>query len=228
MKILYFIPARGGSKGLPGKNIRPLHHKPLIAYSIEAALQCAHLGVVMVNTDDPQIAEVAKTFGAEVPFLRPAELATDSAATLDVLEHTLEYYKQQGQEFDLVVVLQPTSPLRTSQDIDAAIELMEQKHAEAIVSVCENEHHPLWSNSLPPDGSMRDFMRKEVKGKNRQQLPPSYRLNGALYISSPAAILKHKGFLHNGTYAYIMPAERSVDIDHLIDFQLAEILLKNN
>lgn len=225
MKILYFIPARGGSKGLPGKNIKPLHNKPMIAYSIEAALECGHLGKVMVNTDDPAIAEVAKTFGAEVPFLRPAELAADTSATLDVLLHTLDHYEKQGEQFDLVMVLQPTSPLRTALDIDAAIELMETKKAEAIVSVCENEHHPLWSNSLPADGSMRDFMRKEVKGKNRQELPPSYRLNGAIYLSTPAAIRKHKGFLHNGTYAYVMPQDRSVDIDHLIDFHLASLLL---
>lgn len=226
MKILYFIPARGGSKGLPGKNIRPLHQKPLIAYSIEAALECAHTGLVMVNTDDVQIAETAKLFGAEVPFLRPAELASDTASTLDVLLHTLGFYKRQGLVFDLVVLLQPTSPLRTSADIDAAIELFQNKNAAAVVSVCENEHHPLWSNSLPADGSMNGFLREEVKGKNRQQLPPSYRLNGALYISTPKSIEENKGFIHDGTYAYIMPAERSVDIDHLIDFQLAELLLK--
>lgn len=225
MNILYIIPARGGSKGLPGKNIKLLAGKPMIAYSIEAALKSKYPGTVFVSTDDASIADIAKEHGAQVPVLRPAELATDTASTTDVIIHALDHYKQEQVVFDLIVVLQPTSPLRTSKDIDAAIELMIQKKAAAIVSVCENEHHPLWSNALPENGSMSEFIREEVKGKNRQQLPVYYRLNGAVYVSTVDEFLKNKGFVHSGTYAYIMPTDRSVDVDHLIDFKLAELLL---
>jgi N-acylneuraminate cytidylyltransferase/CMP-N,N'-diacetyllegionaminic acid synthase len=226
MEILYIIPARGGSKGLPGKNIRLLGNKPLIAYSIEAAVNSIFKGTVIVSTDDEEIASVGKKYGATVPFIRPNELATDAASTMDVVFHAINFYKQQHVFFDLIVVLQPTSPLRTSTDIDQAISLMKEKNVAAVVSVCESEHHPLWTNILPADGSMKNFIREEVKGKNRQQLPVNFRLNGALYISKSEALEIYKGFIHEKTIAYIMPTDRSVDIDHEIDFKLAELLLK--
>jgi CMP-N,N'-diacetyllegionaminic acid synthase len=226
MEILYIIPARGGSKGLPGKNIRLLGSKPLIAYAIEAAVNSIFKGTVIVSTDDEEIATVGKKYGAAVPFMRPDELATDAASTMDLVFHAINFYKQQHVFFDLVVVLQPTSPLRTSSDIDQAISLMKEKKMDAVVSVCESEHHPLWTNILPPDGSMKNFIREEVKGKNRQQLPLNFRLNGALYISKSEALETYKGFIHEKTIAYIMPTDRSVDIDHEIDFKLAELLLK--
>ncbi len=228
MEILYIIPARGGSKGLPGKNIKLLAGKPMIAYSILAALNCKHKGIVLVSTDDEAIAAVAKSAGAEVPFLRPKELSDDTASTTDVIIHAIDYYKNKSVYFDLIVVLQPTSPLRISDDIDTAIALLNEKNATAIVSVCENEHHALWSNSLPENGSMKDFIREEIKGKNRQQLPKNYRLNGAIYVSKIDEFTKYKGFIHEGTFAYIMPSSRSVDIDNEIDFKLAEILIANN
>lgn len=228
MEILYIIPARGGSKGLPGKNIKLLAGKPMIAYSILAALNCKHKGIVLVSTDDDAIAAVSKSLGAEVPFLRPKELSDDTASTTDVIVHAIDYYKSKNVYFDLIVVLQPTSPLRISDDIDAAIALLKEKNASAIVSVCENEHHGLWSNSLPENGSMKDFIREEIKGKNRQQLPKNYRLNGAIYVSKMDEFAKYKGFIHEGTFAYIMPSNRSVDIDNEIDFKLAEILIDNN
>jgi len=227
MQILYIIPARGGSKGLPGKNIKNLAGKPMIAYSIITALNAKYKGKVVVSTDDLKIAELSKQYGAEVPFMRPDELATDSASSVDAIAHAMEYYKKQNVFFDLVVLLQPTSPLRKSIDIDNSIDLLKQKNASAIVSVCENEHHPFWSNSLPEDGSMKDFIKDEVKGKNRQQLPKNYRLNGAVYVSKVEELLKHKGFVHEGTYAYIMPSNRSIDIDNEVDFKLAELLIKN-
>ena len=224
MQILYIIPARGGSKGLPGKNIRLLRDKPLIAYSIDAARNSKYEGTILVSTDDKAIADIAKQYGAEVPFIRPAELSNDCAATTDVIFHTINYYKEHNRNFDLIILLQPTSPLRISEDIDNAIKLMMEKKAEAIVSVCEAEHHPLWANTLPADGSMRSFIREEIKGKNRQQLPQYYRLNGAIYISTIEALTKHKSFIHDKTIAFQMPIERSVDIDNEIDFKLAEIL----
>ena len=226
MEILYIIPARGGTKGLPGKNIRLLGDKPLIAYSIDAAKKSSFKGAVLVSTDDKAIADIAKQYGAEVPFIRPAELSNDSAATIDVIFHAINYCKEHDRNFDLIILLQPTSPLRISQDIDNAIKLLLEKKAEAIVSVCEAEHHPLWSNTLPADGNMSNFIREEIKGKNRQQLPKYYRLNGAVYISTIEALITHKNFIHGKTFACQMPVERSVDIDHEIDFKLAEALLK--
>ena len=225
MKVLYIIPARVGSKGLPNKNIKLLAGIPLIAYSIKAALNSNFKGCVNVSTDDDKIATIAKEYGADVPFIRPAELAQDSSSTVDVIVHALEYYKSHGVTFEIIVLLQPTSPLRNHSDIENCIELLKKNNADAVVSVCENEHHPLWSNELPPDGSMKNFLREEIKGKNRQQLPKSYRLNGAVYVSKVDVFLKHKGFIHEGTYAFVMPQDRSVDIDTEIDFKLAELLL---
>jgi len=222
MKILYLIPARGGSKGLPNKNIRFLHGKPLIAYSIIAANSSDFKGNVVVSTDSNEIAEAGLKYKATVPFLRPENLASDTAATIDVIIHALEWYKEKQVFFDTVVLLQPTSPLRTSKDIDDALLLFKSKKAEAVASVCEAEHHPLWTNVLPEDGNMENFLRDEVKGKNRQQLPKYFRLNGAVFISTTDALYKHKSFIHQHTFAFKMPVERSIDIDTEMDFKLAE------
>ena len=227
MQILYLITARGGSKGVPGKNIRILGEKPLIAYSIEAAKKSIYKGTVVVSTDDDEIAAVAKKYGAEVPFRRPAELATDSASSMDAIMHALDFFSKQNKKFDIVVLLQPTSPLRTSKHIDEAMKLMQSKKADAIVSVCEAEHHPLWSNTLPENGSMKFFLRDDIKGLNRQQLPKYYRLNGTMFISNTESLIKHKSFFHDKTYAYQMSNESSVDIDHEIDFKLAELILSS-
>jgi CMP-N,N'-diacetyllegionaminic acid synthase len=226
MSILYVIPARGGSKGLPGKNIRPLCGKPLIAHSIELARNLAEQGTVLVSTDDEAIAAVAREYGAELPFMRPAELATDAASTSDVLLHALQYYQTKSIHFDLIVLLQPTSPMRHAEDVEGAIRELRDRGVPSVVSVCENEHHHFWSNTLPEDRSLRDFIPAEVKGLNRQQMPKSYRLNGAVYVSTVDAFKKNRGFYHDETYAYIMPSERSVDIDHEIDFNLAECLMQ--
>lgn len=225
MQILYIIPARGGSKGLPNKNIRLLDNKPMIAYSIIAAQNSHYKGKVVVSTDSEKIATISKEYGAEVPFMRPQELATDSAASIDVIFHAIDYYKERNIHFDLVALLQPTSPLRISEDINNAIKKLLDKNAETIVGVCESEHHPLWANTLPVDGSMKNFLPESIKGLNRQQLPIYYRLNGAIFISTIDALYKQKTFIHQNTFSYIMPNERSIDIDHEIDFKLAELIL---
>ncbi|HEX8514853.1 MAG TPA: acylneuraminate cytidylyltransferase family protein [Bacteroidia bacterium] len=223
MKVLYFIPARGGSKGLPGKNIKPLCSKPLIAHTIEAALSAKVKGDVIVSTDSKEIAEISVKHGAEVPFLRPPELALDDTPTMDVLFNHLHYFEnKEGIIYDVIVLLQPTSPLRTSEDINSAFELFSARAAGAVVSVCECDHHPLWSNELPEDGSMKHFLRPEVKGKNRQQLPKYFMLNGAIYIGKTDYLLKNKGFMSDETIASIMSREHSVDIDSEADFFLAE------
>ena len=228
--ILGLIPARGGSKGLPRKNIKPVSGKPLIAWTIEQALASKFLDRVVVSTDDKEIAEVSKKYGAEVPFMRPKELATDKSKGIDVVLHTIDWLKENDnrKQCDLLMLLQPTSPLRKSEDIDKAIELLFLKEAKAIVSVCEVGHHPLWANTLPEDGCMKDFIRQEIINKNRQELPVFYRLNGAIYLAYCNYVKQCRSFIGKDTFAYIMPRERSIDIDGKIDFKLAEILIKND
>ena len=226
--IIGLIPARGGSKGLPGKNIRPLLGKPLIAWTIKQALSSKYLDRVIVSTDDEEIAEVSKEYGAEVPFLRPEELATDEAKGIDVVLYAIDWMERNDKPYDLLMLLQPTSPLRTSNDIDKAIELLFQKNAQAIVSVCEVDHHPYWSNTLPDDGCMKDFIKPEVTNKNRQELPIFYRLNGAIYLAYSDYLKEKRSFLGKDTFAYIMPQRRSVDIDNEVDFKLAGIVIREN
>lgn len=225
-RILAIIPARGGSKGLPRKNVLPLLGKPLIAWSIDAAKASAFLDEVIVSTDDNEIAAVAKQFGAEIPFIRPRELASDSAKTLDVILHALSELATRGQQFEVLVLLQPTSPLRTSGDIDAVIRQMFSHRSQAVVSVCETEHHPYWSNVLGPDGSMADFLRPELLNRNRQELPRFYRLNGAVYAGYSEYVRAQNGFFGKGTSAYVMPQNRSIDIDTRHDFEYAEFVLQ--
>ncbi len=227
-RILAIIPARGGSKGLPGKNIRPLGEKPLICWSIEAANQSQYIDSVTVNTDSPEIADISQKVGARIPFLRPETLATDTASSHDVIIHTIDWYERHGEYYDLLLLLQPTSPLRTSRDIDQAIELFFQQETQAIVSVCLCDHHPWWTNSLPDDSNMRDFLRPEVLKTNRQGLPPHYRLNGAIYLADIDFLRSNGSFFGAKTFALKMAKEHSIDIDDIIDFQLAEVLLDSS
>jgi len=222
--MLAIIPARGGSKRLPRKNILPLAGKPLIAWTIEAALESTAVGRVVVSTDDPEIAAVAELFGAEVPFMRPPELATDAATTIDVVLDILSKLPQPGS----IVLLQPTCPLRTARHIDEAAKLMGERGANAVVSVSEAEHPPEWANPLPEDGSMDQFLREDLRNKRSQELPVSYRLNGAIYIADARTLVQERTFImHKGAYAYRMDRESSVDIDDKVDFMLAEILMRD-
>jgi len=223
--IIGLIPARGGSKGLPGKNIKPLSGKPLIAWTIEQALSSKYLNRVIASTDDEEIAVISKKYGAEVPFIRPKELATDEAKGNDVALHAVNWMEKMGNPYDLVMVLQPTSPLRTSVDIDRAIELLFSIRAQAVVSVAETEYHPYWTNTLPKDGCMENFGRLEAKNKNRQELPVFYRLNGAIKLAYLDYLKKQKTFLGKETFAYLMSPERSVDIDNEMDFRFSEFLI---
>lgn len=227
-RILAVIPARGGSKGLPGKNIRDLAGRPLIAWTIDAANDSRYLDSVIVSTDSPEIAGVAKRYHAEVPFLRPDHLATDNAKSMDALLHAVQWLEGHGETFDMLLALQPTSPLRTAKDIDQAIELYFQKNARAIVSVCPCDHHPWWSNCLPEDGNMAGFLRPEVLGTNRQELPAFYRLNGSIYLADISFLMESGSFYGQRTFAYVMPTRSSIDIDSLLDFNLAEFLLSRN
>ena len=222
--FLAIIPARGGSKRLPRKNLLDLCGKPLIAWSIEAALKSKYISKVIVSSDDEEILNIAKEYKADF-IKRPDELASDTATTFDALKHTLENV----EKYDYVVLLQPTSPLRSEKHIDEAIELLKEKNADAIISVCEVEHSPLWSNTLDENLDMSNFLRDEVLNKRSQDLPKYYRLNGAIYICKTDKLLENKGFfLKENIYAYKMNKKHSVDIDEEIDFIIAEKLMQHN
>lgn len=223
-KILAIIPARKGSKRIENKNILDLNGKPMIAYTIEAAKNSGLIDKLIVSTNCKQTAEISKTYSAEIPFMRPEELATDDATTFRVIDHAISYFREADYEFDIVVLLQPTSPLRNSKDINEAIGLIDH-NTEAVVSVCKAEHSPLWCNTLPPDRSMENFLNKELSGKRSQELPEYYRLNGAIYVAKRDYLLKNKGFFGQRTKAYIMPQSRSVDIDSIDDLGYAEYLI---
>lgn len=227
MHNLAIIPARSGSKGLPDKNIKELNGKPLMAYSIEAALNSNLFDEVMVSTDSEKYAEIAKKHGASVPFLRSEELASDKAGSWDVVKEVLNRYKEMGKEFDTICLLQPTSPLRDAEDIKNAYNLYSEKASVAVISVCEMEHSPLWSNTLPADKSLADFIRPEAN-KPRQEIETYYRLNGAVFIVKTEEIYKGYDFYKEGSFAYIMPTWKSVDIDSALDFEIAEYLIKKH
>ncbi len=220
--FLAIIPARGGSKRLPRKNILDLAGKPLIAWSIEAGRQSRYIDKVIVTSDDDEILTIAERYRSDT-IKRPDELASDSATSFDAIRHTIENV----EFYDYIVLLQPTSPLRTAQHIDEAIELLMSKSADAIISVTEMDHSPLWSNTLPEDGSMAHFIKDEVKNRRSQDLEPHYRLNGAIYICDTNRLLEEKSFFtDDNIFAYKMDRESSVDIDEKIDFFIASILLQ--
>lgn len=228
MHNIAVIPARSGSKGLPDKNILPLNGKPLLAWSIDAALQSDMFDTVYVSTDSEKYAEIARRYGADVPFLRSAETSTDTASSWDVLKEALKNYRNLGKTFDFLMLLQPTSPLRTAEDICAAFKTMEQKGAAAVISVCGTDCSPLWCNTLPEDRCMNGFVSAAAQFP-RQALPQYYQLNGAIYLLSAVDFLKKGSVAYDqDCYAYVMPPERSIDIDSPLDFLIAETILQRS
>jgi len=226
-RFLGLIPARGGSKRLPRKNLLPLAGRPLLAWTIASARGARLLDRVILSTDDAEIAATGQEYGVEVPFMRPPELAGDKTATSEVMQHALQTLAAADDLFEYIVVLQPTSPLRSAADIDAAIELFIARQADAVISVCETDHPPEWCNKLPSNHSMADFFRPGIRSKRSQDLPKSYRLNGALYVYNVARLLATGSLeMDDNSYAYPMPRERSVDIDSAIDLEVARVLLE--
>lgn len=225
--FLAIIPARGGSKRLPRKNLLDLCDKPLIAYSIEAGLKSKYISKVVVSSDDEEILQISQKFGADT-IKRPDELASDTSSTFDALEHTIHSL----EKYDYIVLLQPTSPLRNEKHVDEAIELLGEKDAHCVISVCETEHSPLWCNTLDEDLNMSNFLPKEILNKRSQDLEKYYRINGAIYICKTKKLLENKSFfLKENIFAYIMDRKNSVDIDEEIDFLIAKSLKeikKNN
>jgi CMP-N,N'-diacetyllegionaminic acid synthase len=220
--VLALIPARGGSKGVPGKNIRPAGGKPLIAWTIEAARASRYVDRTILSSDDPSIAAIARQFGCEVPFMRPDELATDKADSMSVVRHALATLPDR---YDYLVLLQPTSPLRRASDIDAALELYIDSGPKTCVSVCEPDKHPYWMVKMDGDRSVQQLFPPEQIPTRRQDAPPVFALNGAIYIA-PADYLAEGGdFITAGTVGYVMPKDRSFDIDTELDLRLADFLL---
>ena len=229
-KILFLIPARGGSKGLPGKNIRPLNGKPLIAWTIETALRLKekYNSSVVVSTDSIEIAEVAKTYGAEVPFMRPPELARDESTSMDVVLHALDFFEKQNLNFDLVCMLEATSPQRDQVDLSNAIELLlNTPTAESVVGVCKSESgHPAFLAKKNKQHFISPYQGNEFKFLRRQEIDEVYFFEGSLYISYAESLKKRKSFYHEKTLGFEMPKWKSFEVDDLTDFMIIERLMK--
>jgi len=227
LKKVAVIPARGGSKRIPGKNICELAGKPLIAYTIEVALRSKALNRIVVSTDDVKIAEIARTYGADVPFLRPAELARDDTPGLLVVQHAVKYVEEvEGYKVDIVVVLQPTSPLRSERYIDQAVEKLLKTGADSVITVCKVKHHPFWSFTAEGD-KLYPFSKKGIIISRRQDLPDIYAVNGAVYAVRRDVLFEQNSVFGRDTRAVVMPHEESVDIDDYFDLFTAEMVMKH-
>ena len=223
--MIAIIPARGGSKGLPGKNVKLLNGKPLVAYAIEAALKSNSINRVIISTDDDEIANVAVKYGAELPFMRPSYLASDTALAIDNYIYTIGRLEEEGKDqIDEFVVLQPTSPLRIAEDIDGAVDMFLKKEADSVISYCPEAHPVIWHKYLDEEGKFVDIFKDNII-QNRQSSRISYYPNGAVYVFRTSIIREHK-YYTDKSYAYIMPHIRSIDIDSIEDFEYAEFLLK--
>jgi len=225
---LAVILARGGSKQIPGKNIRSLCGKPLIAWTIDSAISSQCFDRIMVSTEDYKIAEVACTFGAEVPFMRPEELAQDHSPSIASVLHAVHWLaNHEDYHPDYVMLLQPTSPLRSPEDIQKAIQITQDKQADSVVSVTEVHHHPFWMKKISPDEHLIDFLPNQLSYARRQDLPTAYALNGAIYLAKRDVLLAKSSFYKDTTAAYVMPPERSLDIDTPWEFHLAELIMRD-
>lgn len=227
MKNLAIIPARSGSKGVKDKNIRLLCGKPLLAYTIEAADKSGMFDEIYVSTDSTRYAEIAIQYGASVPFMRDGMNATDVSSSWDLVREAIKKYQEYGKTFDTVVLLQPTSPLRTAEDIIKGYNLFEQKAANAVVAVCETEFSPLHCNTLEESGSLMGFIPKEISELPRQKLKKYYRVCGALYIANVDYIMQSTDLYAEKCYAYIMERSHAVDIDEEMDFSVAEAVMSS-
>ena len=226
MKNIAIIPARSGSKGLKDKNIRLVNGKPLMAYTIEAAIKSKCFDVVMVSTDSKKYAKIAKEYGAEVPFLRSDDNSQDTASPWEVVKEVLLQYQKLGKEFDTFALLQPTSPLRTEKDIKNAYKELKEKKANAVVSMCELECSMHLVNTLPKSLSMKGFISDKQYNKRRQDIKTYYHFNGAIYISKVKSFMKHMNIYNDKCYAYIMDRKDSFDIDEELDIKIVEALIK--
>lgn len=226
MRVLGIVPARGGSKGIPGKNVRPLGGKPLLAWTAEAALAARRLSRVVLTTDDERIAEVGRACGLEVPFLRPAELARDETPTLPVLQHAVAELERAGDRFDAVCLLQPTSPFRRPEDVDGCIELLESAGLDAVISVLPvpPEHNPHWVYLRDGEGLLRLATGEEQPIPRRQELPPAFHRDGTVYVTRRDVLMAGNSIYGKRLGGYLIEAP-SVNLDTLDDWEQAERLV---
>ncbi len=228
-KVLCVIPARKGSKGLKNKNIKKLNKIPLIAWSILTAKKCKLITEIVASTDCLKIAKIARKYGANVPFIRPKKLATDKASSFSVLKHAIEFFKKKEVYFDYVLMLEPTSPLRNSKDIDFCINKVQKNNIETLVSVTRViDQHPSFLYSISKKNILKPYLKKQQKLYiRRQDVSPLYYLEGSLYISKITTLLNKRTWYHKKTQAYEVEKWKSLEIDDIDDFKLAEFYIKN-
>ncbi|MEC4089933.1 acylneuraminate cytidylyltransferase family protein [Pseudoalteromonas rubra] len=227
LKVLAIVPARAGSKRLPQKNIKELGGLPLVAHTFEAIKEAKYISHTLATSDCPKVLEIASSYEQVTPLARPAELASDTASSLDVIKHAVEFAKECEIEFDVICLLQPTTPLRAAEDIDSAIELYIEKNAKGVVSMTECAHSPLWSTRLKEEHDFKQFI-SGLTNTRAQDLDPYYQLNGAIYLVDKIEFERSgKLFLEQDYYPYIMSNESSIDIDTEIDFLIAATVLKH-
>ena len=229
MEVLGLITARGGSKGLPRKNVLLVAGRPMIAWTIEAALESRALRRVVVSTDDEEIAEVSRRWGAEVPFLRPAELAQDGSSHFSTVVHALRWLEShEGAALDYIMLLQPTSPLRTAKDIEAAVDVARKKRADSVISVSASPAHPYQVRRIVQDGTLEEFVPGSpppgVPETRRQDFPAAYHVNGAIYLIRREVLLQYETFEPPNTFPYVMPSHRSLQIDEPWDLRVANLI----
>ena len=229
LKILALIPARGGSKGVPGKNIKPLAGKPLIAYTIEQAKAAKLLDRTILSTDDPKIAAVAKEYELEVPFMRPAKLAQDHTGTLEVVRHALDFFEDRGERFDAVCLLQVTSPYRPEGVIDEAIRLFARERPDSLISVrrVPDEFNPHWTFEITDNGCLKIATGETKIIPRRQELPPAYHRDGAIYITSVDTIRNKDSLLGDDIVAFPIESPRLINIDTMDDWREAEAFFQS-
>ena len=229
-KILAIIPARGGSKGLPGKNIRHLQGMPLVAWPIKTALNSNYIDRVIVTTDDANIAKIARSYGADVPFLRPNDLALDTSPSSDAILHALDFCTESDGAYDYIVVLEPTSPLTESVDVDNALDTLIASDGLAIVGAAKVESsHPVYCATIGSDQFLKPFHRDSfAQPIRRQDVDELYFFEGSLYISDVKKYRETATFYHERTLPYVVPAWKSLEIDTLLDFLMVEAVMKNN
>lgn len=225
MGYIAIIPARSGSKGLKDKNIKLLNGKPLIYYSIQSAIQSGCFDEIFVSTDSEKYKQIAEESGASVPFLRSEKNSTDTADSWDVVRETIEKYKQIGKEFDGFMLLQPTSPLRSAEDIINAFNLKREKKANSVLSITETDHSPLQTACLPKSLNLGKMYKSKYFNMRRQDMPTYYRLNGAIYLADMDSFIKNGTIYCGKVVGYVMEKQRSIDIDDELDFVIAETLL---
>lgn len=227
MKTLYVIPARGGSKGIPGKNIKPLAGKPLISYTIDVARELAPDCDICVTTDDADIISTVEAMDLKVPFVRPAELATDHSGTYEVLIHALDFYESQGIHYDTLVLLQPTSPLRTADDVRSCLQLYTPE-IDMVVSVMQAATNPYYNAFETDENGFLHISKGDGKYTRRQDAPKVWEYNGAVYVINTASLRKMKMGEFTRRKMYEMSRERSIDLDTPTDWLIAETLIRNN